>query len=65
MLTSLGGGGDANNLARAALQDQEIANADVMTRNGDGVGRSHGAGWDAGDGSRSCGVEFGGADSLS
>jgi len=43
MLTSLGGGGDANHLARASLQDQEIANANVVARDGDGAW-SHGAG---------------------
>jgi hypothetical protein len=41
VLASLGGGGDADDLARAALEDQEIANADVVARDGDGVGRSH------------------------
>jgi hypothetical protein len=39
VLTGLGRGGDADDLARASLQDQEIANADVMARDGDGVGR--------------------------
>lgn len=39
MLAGLGGGGDANHLARASLKDQEVANADVMARDGDGVGR--------------------------
>jgi hypothetical protein len=42
VLTGLGGGGDADDLARAALEDQEIANADVVAGDGDGVGRSHG-----------------------
>ena len=41
VLASLGGGGDADDLARAALKDQEIANADVVARDGDGVGGSH------------------------
>ena len=41
VLASLGGGGDADDLARAALEDQEIANADVVARDGDGVGGSH------------------------
>jgi len=44
VLTGLGGGGDADDLARAALKDQEIANADVVAGDGDGVGRSHFAG---------------------
>jgi hypothetical protein len=44
VLASLGGGGDADDLARAALEDQEIANADVVARDGDGVGGSHLAG---------------------
>jgi hypothetical protein len=44
VLASLGGGSDADDLARAALQDQEIADADVVARDGDGVGRSHCAG---------------------
>tara|TARA_R110002003_G_scaffold251_8_gene17810 strand:+ start:2846 stop:3040 length:195 start_codon:yes stop_codon:yes gene_type:complete len=51
VLASLGGGGDADDLARAALEDQEIANADVVAGDGNGVGRSHLAcggwgGWD-------------------
>jgi hypothetical protein len=41
VLSSLGGGGDANDLARASLQDQEVADADVVARDGDGVGGSH------------------------
>lgn len=32
------GGGDANDLARTALQDEEIAEADVVAGNGDSVG---------------------------
>ena len=47
VLASLGGGGDADDLARTTLEDQKIANADVVARDGDGVGRRHGAGWDA------------------
>jgi hypothetical protein len=43
VLASLGRRGDADDLARAALEDQEIANADVVAGDGDGVGRSHGA----------------------
>jgi microcystin degradation protein MlrC len=41
VLASLGGGGDADDLARAALKDQEIANADVVAGDGDGVGGRH------------------------
>jgi hypothetical protein len=41
VLASLGGGGDADNLARAALKDQEIANADVVAGDGDSLGGSH------------------------
>jgi hypothetical protein len=41
VLASLGGGGDADDLARAALKDQEIANADVVAGDGDGLGGSH------------------------
>jgi hypothetical protein len=37
VLASLRGGGDADDLARAALKDQEIANADVVAGDGDGV----------------------------
>lgn len=44
VLTSLRGSGDADDLARAALKDQEIANANVVAGDSDGVGRSHGAG---------------------
>ena len=42
VLAGLSGGGDADDLARAALKDQEIANADMVARDGDGVG-NHGA----------------------
>lgn len=41
VLASLRRGGDADDLARAALEDQEIANADVVAGDGDGVGGSH------------------------
>jgi hypothetical protein len=41
VLAGLGRGGDADDLARAALKDQEIANADVVTGDSDGVGRRH------------------------
>jgi hypothetical protein len=44
VLASLRGGGDADDLARTALKDQEIANADVVAGDGDGVGGSHLAG---------------------
>lgn len=63
VLASLGGGGDANDLARAALKDQEIANADVVAGDGDCVGRSHLAGGDllaAGDGRGTGGRTVGG-----
>jgi len=43
VLASLRGGGDTNDLARATLKDQEIANADVVARDSDGVWRRHGA----------------------
>jgi len=39
VLASLGGCGNADDLARAALKDQEIANADVVAGDGDGSGR--------------------------
>lgn len=45
VLTSLRRSGDADDLARATLKDQEIANADVVAGDGDSVGR-HGAGFD-------------------
>jgi hypothetical protein len=41
VLASLGGGGDADDLARTTLKDQEIANADVVAGDGDGVGGRH------------------------
>lgn len=41
VLTSLGGGGDADDLARASLKDQEITNADVVAGDSDSVGGSH------------------------
>jgi hypothetical protein len=44
VLASLRGGRDADDLARAALEDQEIANADVVAGDGDGVGVRHLAG---------------------
>jgi len=42
VLTSLRGGGDADDLARTTLEDQEIANADVVAGDGDSVRRRHG-----------------------
>lgn len=42
MLAGLGGCCDADDLARTTLKDQEVANADVVARDGDIV-RSHGA----------------------
>lgn len=48
VLASLGRGGNADDLARAALKDQEIANADVVAWDGDGVRGSHGAWWSGG-----------------
>jgi hypothetical protein len=41
VLAGLGRGGDADDLARAALEDQEIANADVVAGDSDSVGGSH------------------------
>jgi len=38
VLSSGGGGGDADDLARTTLKDQEITKADVVARNGDSVG---------------------------
>jgi hypothetical protein len=43
VLASLSRGGDANDLARTALQDQQVADPDVVAGDGDGVG-NHGAG---------------------
>jgi hypothetical protein len=45
VLAGLGRGGDADHLARAALKDQEIANADVVAGDGNGVEGRHLAGW--------------------
>jgi len=44
VLASLSRGGNADDLARTALQDQQVADPDVVARDGDGVG-NHGAGW--------------------
>jgi len=38
VLSGLGRGGNPDDLARATLKNQEIANADVVARNGDSVG---------------------------
>ena len=46
VLASLSRGGDADDLARAALQDQQVADPDVVAGDGDGVG-NHGAGGSA------------------
>lgn len=40
VLASLGGGGNSDDLARAALEDQKVANADVVAWDGDGVRES-------------------------
>jgi hypothetical protein len=37
VLASLSTGSDADDLARAVLQDHEITNADVVTGNGEGA----------------------------
>lgn len=41
VLTSLSRGGDADDLARTALQDQQVTNADVVAWDGDGVWNRH------------------------
>lgn len=43
VLASLSRGGDADDLARTALQDQQVADPDVVAGDGDGIG-NHGAG---------------------
>lgn len=43
VLASSRGGGDADNLAGAALKDQDIAIADVVARDSDSVGDASGA----------------------
>jgi len=48
VLASGSRGGDANDLARAALKDQEITDANVMAWDGDGVGGIGGLGGGAG-----------------
>lgn len=45
VLASLGRGGNADDLARASLEHQEIANADVVAWDGDGSGGRHLAFW--------------------
>lgn len=42
VLAGLGGDRDADDLAGAALQDQDVANADKVARNRDGLGLSSG-----------------------
>jgi len=42
VLTSCSRGGDADDLARTTLKDQEIADADVVAGDGDSVGRTRG-----------------------
>ena len=42
MLTSCSRCGDADDLARTTLKDQEIADADVVAGDGDSVGRTRG-----------------------
>lgn len=46
VLTGLGGGGDADDLARAVLEDNQVTNADVVARDGEGGGLG---GMDGGD----------------
>lgn len=41
VLASLGGGGDADDLAWASLEDEQVTNADVVAWDGDGVGGTH------------------------
>lgn len=62
VLTSLGGGGNADDLARAALKDQEITNADVVAGNSDSVEGSHLA--DRGTSRRWCGYGCDGSRAL-
>lgn len=42
VLSSLRRGGDADHLARAALKNKQVTNTDVMTGDGDGIGRAAG-----------------------
>jgi len=44
VLARLARRGDTNDLARASLKNQEITNADVVARDGNGVGM-HLVGW--------------------
>jgi hypothetical protein len=37
VLAGLGAGGNTDDLARTVLEDHEIANADVVTRDGEGA----------------------------
>lgn len=43
VLPSLRRGGNADDLARTALENQEVAETNMMARDGDGVRSSHGA----------------------
>lgn len=60
VLAGLGGGGDADDLAGAALEDEKVTDADVVAGDGDGVvvGRSHGVRRKGGG--RGSGVSVGG-----
>jgi len=57
VLTGGGRGGDADDLARTTLQHQEVAEADVVAGDGDGVGDKGVAGV-TGTGTRSRGLDF-------
>jgi hypothetical protein len=46
VLAGLGGGGDANDLARTVLKDDQITNTDVVARDGEGRGLSRVGGGD-------------------
>lgn len=58
VLASLSRGGDADDLARTALQDQQVADPDVVAGDGDGVG-NHVAGGDAARGGSEVGLAAG------
>jgi len=45
VLAGLGARRDADDLARTTLEDQKVADADVVAGDGDGVGRHLGGGW--------------------
>lgn len=55
VLASLSRGGDADDLARTALQDQQVADPDVVAGDGDGVG-NHGAARGGAAGGREVGL---------